>query len=105
EMSLEAVGVDTVGVEEVPAVVDLQALLAQQPLIDFNLALVADLPLVIERDLAVLGGGFVVDNDQLAITLAPTPHLPDVVQRARDQKVGAIMEVRDAFEVVAPVID
>src|SRR5262249_20134801 len=84
----EALGVLAVAVEEKAAVLDLKALRAQQPNINAHLALVAVLPCFIERDLAVLRGGLVIDNDQPAVTA----HLPYIVDRAGDVEVRVLVK-------------
>lgn len=72
EVIVEAVEVHAaVGVHEVAGVADGEAVLAQQPLVDLQLALVADLPRRIDADLAVFGGGFVVYDDEFAIFIDP----------------------------------
>lgn len=59
--------------------------MAKEPLVDFHLAFVADLPVGVEIDLAVFGGGFVVDNDEF-----PCGVDPDVVDAAGDENVFAV---------------
>src|SRR5262249_45471300 len=63
--------------------------------------LVAVLPCFIERDLAVLRGGLVIDHDQPAATA----HLPYIVDRAGDVKVRALVMELHADEVLAPLVD
>src|SRR5262249_54036530 len=65
-VALEAIRAHAVAVEEVSGVADREAVAPQQPLIDFDLALVALLPVFIDRDARGLRRGLVVHSDQLA---------------------------------------
>ena len=97
----EAVDVQAgIGVDEIAGVADLETILAQQPLIDFQLAFVADLPFAIDIDFFGLAGGFVVDHDELTRRIDP-----DVINCPEDMEVSGFVQCRDAGEIVPPGIE
>jgi hypothetical protein len=87
-----------IGVNEIARVGDGKALLAEEPLVDFHLALVGGFPLVLQGDLAVLAGGLVIHDDQLAARTHP-----EVVDGAEEGETRGGVCDADALEVVAPL--
>ncbi|GEM_PF-4792831 len=94
-----AVGL-AIAVHEISRVRDLEALTAEQPLIDFHLALVAIVPVLIELgNFFSLGRGFIIHDNVFAIGI-----LPEVVDRTENQEVGLLVQTLNAREVVPPLV-
>lgn len=93
-------GAVAVAIDEVAGPGDAEAVLAQQPLVELHLPLVGDLPVGVDADLFVLGGGLVVGDDELARAEID----PQVVDRARQQEAGVLVQEADALEVLPPFI-
>ncbi len=77
-----------------------EAVHAEEPLIDFHLALVADLPFLVEGDFLGFAGGFVIYDDELPFGVGP-----DVIDGAGHVQVGRGVHEADAFEIAAPEIE
>lgn len=89
-------------VNEVAGVRGFEAVLAEEPLVDFHLALVAVLPVFVERgDGFRFGGGFVVYDDIFVCCRIE----PQVVDCATDREAGGRVQVFHAVEVVAPGVE
>ena len=77
-----------------------KSLAAQQPLVELHLALVAVLPIGIERHLGHLGGGLVVHHYQLPRLLV----MPQVIYGAEQLEPGRLVGSPNTPEVVAPIL-
>src|SRR6185503_11728885 len=90
-----------VRIDEVAGVGDRKSFFAQKPLVGFHLALVAVVPLFIERlYLFVLARRLVVNDDELALGIDPY-----VVDGSRYGEAGFRMLEFDALEVLSPDVD
>ena len=72
----------SVAINEVTRVMDLETVLLEEPRIQRHLPLVADLPIRIYRHLSALRRGFIINDDDLAIGLNP-----NVINAARDNQI------------------
>ena len=89
-----------VGIDEVTGVADLETILAKQPLVNFQLAFVADLPIRIDTDFFGLAGSFVIHHDELAGGVHP-----NVINRPEHVEVGWLVQRCDAGEIVSPGVE
>ncbi len=88
-------------VDEVASIGNIQTVTPEQPLVDFHLPLVANVPILVDSgDGHLLGGRLVVDDEVLPIVV-----YPQVVDGARDDQVGRLVVILDAFEVLPPCVN
>ena len=89
-----------IAIDQIGGWSDREAVPAEEPLVDFKLALVDLLVLALHARGLGGRGGLVVDYDQRAVGLDP-----DVVDRTIDEEVGGRMERPDPLEVTPPGVE
>ena len=87
----------TVTINEVGNIRNRKIVSAEKPLVDFHLALVADLPFRVEINLGRFRRGFVIHDVEFVLTVQP-----NIVHSAPNEKIGRAMEKLDALRPGIP---